>query len=390
MSIVSRMGEPMHVVDDSEIKGKDVTVPGTEPPKLTEEQKRPIPETYPAVTPLKPVEKPETQEPQEPQKKNLAQTVLNSLAESQKTDNSESEPQMYSYDDVIKYLQDRMAAIHIPTKEELEKERRRQRTERIISSASDAGRALANLFATSEYAPNAYEGNVMTERMQQRFDRLKAEREADADRYYNYAMTLGRIKDAKEQQAYQRGRDKVADAYRAAAEKRAQEQADFERSLDPYKLQEQIGDTAKAGYEAEEKRIEALYAPLIQEAELALKNAKTETERKNWTKILAEAQNAYASAAQHNRTNLLEYEAEDEYGNVRNFSDENAAVQYAKRHGTYEEPVKIQAQSSTNEYGQSKTSATANVSSGGYPKRTSKNMPGVSNKGNKGTMPGVK
>lgn len=367
MSIVSRMGEPMHVVDDSEIKGKDVTVPGTEPPKLTEEQKRPIPETYPAVTPLKPVEKPETQEPQEPQKKNLAQTVLNSLAESQKTDNSESEPQMYSYDDVIKYLQDRMAAIHIPTKEELEKERRRQRTERIISSASDAGRALANLFATSEYAPNAYEGNVMTERMQQRFDRLKAEREADADRYYNYAMTLGRIKDAKEQQAYQRGRDKVADAYRAAAEKRAQEQADFERSLDPYKLQEQIGDTAKAGYEAEEKRIEALYAPLIQEAELALKNAKTETERKNWTKILAEAQNAYASAAQHNRTNLLEFEAEDRYGNVQRFSDKKAADDFAKSEGTYVSAVTGQATGyTTDKFGNVIGKSTSKVNGGGY------------------------
>lgn len=368
MSIVSRMNGPMHVVDDPEIKGKDVTVPGTEPPKLTEQQKRPIPETYPAVTPLKPVEKPKTQEPQEPQKKDLAQTVLGAVPESVKAVvNSETQPPMHSYDDVINYLNDRMAAIHIPTKEELEKERRRQRTERIISSASDAGRALANLFATSEYAPNAYEGNVMTERMQQRFDRLKAEREADADRYYNYAMTLGRIKDAKEQQAYQRGRDKVADAYRAAAEKRAQAQADFERSLDPFKLQEQIGDTAKAGYEAEEKRIEALYAPLIQEAELALKNAKTETEKKKWAKLLADAQNAYASAAQHNRTNLLEYEAEDRYGNVQRFSDKKAADDFAKSEGTYVSAVTGQATGyTTDNFGNVIGKSTSKVNGGGY------------------------
>lgn len=349
MSIVSRMDGPMHVVDDPEIKGKDVTIPGTEQPQRGAKQQ-----------------------------KNLAQTVLGAVPESVKstvsgitkpadTVQDVPEPQMHSYDDVINYLQDRMAATHIPTKEELEKERRRQRTERIISSASDAGRALANLFATSEYAPNAYEGNVMTERMQQRFDRLKAEREADADRYYNYAMTLGRIKDAQAQQAYQRGRDKVADAYRAAAEKRAQEQADFERSLDPYKLQEQIGDTAKAGYEAEKKRIEAEYAPLIQAADLALKNAKTETEKKKWAKLLAEAQNAYASAAQHNRTNLLEYEAEDRYGNIQRFSDKKAADDFAKSEGTYVSAVTGQATGyTTDDFGNVIRKRTSKVNGGGY------------------------
>lgn len=379
MSIVSRMEGPMHVVDDPEIKGKDVTVPGTEPQLQRE-----------------------AHAPQLQRKRNLAETVSNSIPESAKsvvsgkTDpdvrgQSTSEPPMHNYDDVIKYLRDRMAAIHIPTKEELEKERRRQRTERIISSASDAGRALANLFATSQYAPNAYEGNVMTERMQQRFDRLKAERDADADRYFNYAMTLARIKNAQEQQAYQRGRDKVADGYKAAAEKRAQEQADFERSLDPFKREEQVGKTFKAGYEAEEKRIEALYAPLIQEADLALKNAKTETERKKWAKLLADAQNAYASAAQHNRSNLLEYQAEDRYGNVRKFSDKKAADDFAKSEGTFVDPVDVDVNTYNKDLlGNVKSSATAKASSGGYRQITSKNMPGVSNKGNKGKMPGVK
>lgn len=381
MSIVSRMDGPMHIVDDPEIKGKNVTVPGTEPPQQVAKQQ-----------------------------KNLAQTVLGAVPESVKstvsgitkpadTVQDGPEPQMHSYDDVINYLQDRMAAIHIPTKEELEKERRRQRTERIISSASDAGRALANLFATSEYAPNAYEGNVMTERMQQRFDRLKAEREADADRYYNYAMTLGRIKDARDQQAYQRGRDKVADAYRAAAEKRAQEQADFERSLDPYKLQEQIGDTAKAGYEADKAKTEAEYEPKHQEANLRLTNAKTKTEGSKQRSLAASAQSSLASAANsyaqaaNAKGQFSVYSTDPDTGErvyMSGFKGEKEAKNYAASHpGWYYETIpEVSATAEPDDWRKIKTKVTVKSSSKAH--QNTGTMPGVSNKGNKGTMPGVK
>lgn len=113
---------------------------------------------------------------------------------------------------VIDYLESQKAAIHMPTKEELEKERRRQKTEGIISAVADGARAISNLVTTTQYAPNMYhpEGS-MSARTKARFEKLKSDRQADADQYYNYAMAIGRLKDAQDDKDYKRGRDALQD-----------------------------------------------------------------------------------------------------------------------------------------------------------------------------------
>ena len=68
-------------------------------------------------------------------------------------------PKYGNMQDVIDYLERARAAIHIPTKEELEKERRRRRTEGIIASIADGASAISNLITTTQYAPDMYDGN---------------------------------------------------------------------------------------------------------------------------------------------------------------------------------------------------------------------------------------
>lgn len=280
------------------------------------------------------------------------------------------------------------AEITFPSKEELEKIRRRQKTEGIINSISDMSRALSNLFATSQYAPNGYQGNIMTDTMQKRFDREKAEMDANADKYYNYAMTVGKLKDYVEQQKYQRGRDKISDGYKAAAEKRAQEQADFERSLDPFKYQEQGYKTLKALYDSDKSKTDATYAPLKQEADIVLTKAKTKTEKHRQGALDASARNSIAAAAAHNRSNLLEYTAEDEHGNKKQFANKNAAVAYAKSHHTYVNEGSVDADSNTyDDNGNLISKGSAKQKYGGYAMITDDTMPGT---GSKGVMPGVK
>ncbi len=109
-------------------------------------------------------------------------------------------PQEYtasSYAELIPQLEARMNDFRPPTKEEVAKIRRRQRAEGIIAGISDAVRSVANLAYTTQYAPNMYDGSrSMSARAQARFERERAEREANDERYFNYAMTIGRLRDA--------------------------------------------------------------------------------------------------------------------------------------------------------------------------------------------------
>lgn len=109
-----------------------------------------------------------------------------------------------SYEELIPQLEQAMRAYKPPTEEELQKIRRRQRAEGIVSGISDAVQSVANLVATHHYAPNMYNPTEgMSARAKERFDRAKAEREADADKYFNYAMTIGRMKDADKERGLQ-------------------------------------------------------------------------------------------------------------------------------------------------------------------------------------------
>lgn len=102
-----------------------------------------------------------------------------------------------SYDELIPQLEKRVAEFKPLTEEELKKLRRRQKAEGIISGISDAVQSVANLIYTTQYAPNMYNASEgMSAKAKARFEKEKAEREADADKYLQYALTIGKLKDA--------------------------------------------------------------------------------------------------------------------------------------------------------------------------------------------------
>lgn len=116
-------------------------------------------------------------------------------------------PEQYtasSYAELIPQLEKRMAEFKPLTEEELKKLRRRQKIEGIISGISDAAQSVANLFYTTQYAPNMYNAKEgLSAKARERFDKEKAEREADADKYLNYALTIGKMKDADKERGLQ-------------------------------------------------------------------------------------------------------------------------------------------------------------------------------------------
>lgn len=187
---------------------------------------------------------------------------------------STSVPGYGNMQDVIDFLEDRRAAIHIPTQAELEKERRRKRAEGIVSSIADGTRALSNLIFTTQYAPDMYrQEDSLSGRMKDRYDRLKAEREADADRYFNYALTIGKLKDAQDERTYQRGRDAYKERIDAAKAERDAKLADIR-----YRKMEQELSAAEAA-EAERKANEKLNKEILEARRDLLKAQKVKAER---------------------------------------------------------------------------------------------------------------
>ena len=114
-----------------------------------------------------------------------------------------------SYVDILRHLNPYTP----PTAEEVEKDRRRQRSREAIAAIGDGVRAISNLVATANYAPNAYHPNeTMLSAVQARHDKLDAERKANADAYLNAYMK------AKQLDAHN---DEVRDAMKLRREQAA-------------------------------------------------------------------------------------------------------------------------------------------------------------------------
>ncbi|GAY31552.1 hypothetical protein [Prevotella sp. MGM2] len=234
----------------------------------------------------------------------------------------------------IKTIQDWMDAEgnRPETEEERKKRERREKSKRIIAAVSDGISALSNLYFTSQYAPDMYnhEKGSMTNAVDARLERLKAEREKNADKYLQFSLKLGdleneRAKTLRELEAQQE-RQKLA---REKAQREAEAHG-WAAVLQPDKQREQAGKANRAEQEAITAKAEAEAAPELQRAKIA-----TEKARKG--SLDASAANSRASAAAHGRSNQNEFSAWDEHGNEHKFRTREAAEAYAKQHGTWKE-----------------------------------------------------
>ena len=234
----------------------------------------------------------------------------------------------------IKTIQDWMDAEENrpETPEERKKRERREKSKRIIAAVSDGISALSNLYFTSQYAPDMYnhEKGSMTNAVDARLERLKAEREKNADKYLQFSLKLGdleneRAKTLRELEAQQE-RQKLA---REKAQREAEAHG-WAAVLQPDKQREQAGKANRAEQEAITAKAEAEAAPELQQAKIA-----TEKARKG--SLDASAANSRASAAAHGRSNQNEFSAWDEHGNEHKFRTKEAAEAYAKQHGTWKE-----------------------------------------------------
>ena len=182
-----------------------------------------------------------------------------------------------SYVDILRHL----TPFTPPTAEEVEKDRRRQRSREAIAAIGDGVRAISNLVATANYAPNAYHPNeTMLGSIQDRYEKLRAAKKADADAYLQAYMRAKQLDDHNDQarDALQLRREQAALDHQLKLAKQSQEYQKWvaqlgEKEADR-KLREELG---KAGIK---QRADAL-------AETKRHNRVSESEQSRRTGIMA-------------------------------------------------------------------------------------------------------
>ena len=273
------------------------------------------------------------------------------------------------YDQQIAALQEAANRVKPETEEERKKRERREKSAKIVSAVSDGLQALSNLFFTTRGAPNMYdhkEASQLTP-LQEKLEKLKAERQANADKYLQYSLKIGdaqneRAKTLREMEAQQE-RAKLA---REKAQ-REQEAHGWLAALQPDKLREQAGKATKAEQEAVTAKAEADNAPALYKAKIDTEKARGEAQRASAASSRAAATDHYASARAHDRSNNDEFSAWDENGREHKFRTAAAAEAFAKQHGTFEE-TDVTSTSTTDSETNGKSTTTYKKKSG-YAKR---------------------
>ncbi len=224
------------------------------------------------------------------------------LSEQEYEDRKEQDDAVMGYDQQIAALNKAAAAIHQETSEDKEKRERREKSQKTIAAITDGTRALANLFFTTQYAPNSYNSqDSQVRKVNERIEALKAERQADADRYHNLMLRIGDAQNAKAKTL--RDMQAQQEAQKLAREK-AQRDAELhkedliikqEQGRKEGKLADKAGfDSISSYYEAENKPTELDLKNQEKEASIQQKKAAADSSN-------ASAENQRSQAAKHRR-----------------------------------------------------------------------------------------
>jgi hypothetical protein len=101
-----------------------------------------------------------------------------------------------------------------PTQEELEKERKKEKREKMFAAIGDTISALSNLYFTTQYAPNMYKHeNSQSDKVKSKWDKLREDRDAQMNAYIKNLMAAQQADDenAENERKWQRQLD--IDAY---------------------------------------------------------------------------------------------------------------------------------------------------------------------------------
>ncbi len=273
----------------------------------------------------------------------------------------------------------------LETAEDRQKRERRERSKKIIGAVTDGVRALSNLWFTTKYAPDMYddEKGSMLEAANRHADKARKDREANRDAHLKAQLEIAQAEGERDKPL--RGLEAELEKRRQAADKADQDRLRFEwdAALQLDKQAEQRGKARKATADADSAELEAENKPRSLELDNEYKRAGTRqrdasaaASRASATASRASATNSYASARAHDRSNPAQFSAWDENGNEHRFTDEKAAIAYAKQHGTYKETDESEKTTTeerrNSEDKRPKVTTSTKTKKGGYPAKPEK------------------
>ena len=221
------------------------------------------------------------------------------------------------------------------TAEERAVREKREKSEAILSAVGDGISALTNLFFTTRYAPNAYDASQgMSVKAKERWERLRQEREANRRAYtdgYLRALAMDEAGDREDRNwRHTLERERISDERYEAQAERDKARAELDGQL-------RRREITAAEYKAEQERIAALFAPEYEKSRVNRNNAAAAASQASAVASRASAAASTARANAESRRELKEFSAWDENGKEWKFKDEDAAIAFARQHGTYEE-----------------------------------------------------
>lgn len=241
--------------------------------------------------------------------------------------------------ELIDYLQRKVNGYNPLSDEDLEKIRKRQKAEGMISGVSDVVRAISNMAFTNKYAPNMYDPSTsMSAKAKARFEKEKADRDAEDDRYFNYAMMLGKLRGDDQDRGlkiWQTEQNLAREDQRWEAEElREQAKADYDAAMADLELKLMLGKIDKQKADTEAAKIRAKYAAKYELSRIN-KNNRTPAARGGGRRGGGGA--------------TKKYPIFDKNGDVVDhvYTIDEAVSETERRGGTYPEVVKTQSQDRT-------------------------------------------
>lgn len=198
--------------------------------------------------------------------------------------------QIKTYEDMTSALKAEEQRLKPETEEQKAKREKKEKREKLFAAITDGLSALSNVYFTTQYAPNMASNKTLTGAVSEKYERMKAEREADRDKYLNMlkmkADNLGRLGDMDDAKKARRAA-LIKSAY--DLELKQDENARKNRESDN-KIFKGIADANKANAESGYIKIKTEELPKTEQSKRDLNAA-------NIKKANADASRSYAQAS---------------------------------------------------------------------------------------------
>lgn len=231
----------------------------------------------------------------------VSEKVKHFTGEDLNAPDSENNPyrdnQVKTYEDMTRRLEDEERRLRPETEEQKAKREKRERREKLFAAIGDGLSALSNVYFTTKGAPDMSSKLTLTDAVQGKYDKLKAEREADRDKYLNILKLkadnfgkLGDMNDAK----HARRMALIKSAYEY--ERQQDENARKNRESDS-KVKKSAADANKANAETDLIKVKTIELPKTEKSKRDLNVARTKQANAGAANSLAHAAKARVETA---------------------------------------------------------------------------------------------